>query len=104
VYINTMTCTENGAPAYASTLDPRLNLFFKTVRDLGDFENSDAACNSLLYELVKSSWEVDKLDTLKILMNWRDCRGGKGDYSGFLVAMAYLYKLDPSWVEATIVD
>lgn len=98
-----MAYTENGAPSLASTLDPRLNLFFKTVRDLGNFD--DAAnlahndSNETLYDLVAESWSVNKLDTLKILMNWRDCRGGKGDYSGFLVAIAYLWQTDPEWID-----
>jgi hypothetical protein len=122
------TITENGAPAFVSTLDPRLNLFFKTVRDLGNFEaavpahlsrpqpipvnrapkqprveTSDSkGTNDDLYNLVNSAWDVDKLDTLKILMNWRDCRGGKGDYSGFLVALAHLYKHTPKWVEINL--
>jgi hypothetical protein len=136
-----MAFTENGAASLSTTLDARLNLFFKTVRDLGVFQdaipshvvrqlksapqqpgpkkvydywgysdsedNDDLGTavsqkNEKLYQLIDASWEVDKLDTLKILMNWRDCRGGKGDYSGFLVAMAYLWQKDPEWVEANI--
>lgn len=75
--------TENGAPSHSSTMDARLDLFVKTVRDVQD---------ECLLELVDRSWEVDPLDTLKILFNWRDCRGGKGDYRGFLVAMVHILK------------
>lgn len=90
-----VTTTENGAPAFASTLDPRLNLFFKTVRDIPVVT---------LIALFKESWDIDKLDTLKILFNWRDCRGGKGDYAGFIQVMAHMAN-DPSaqdWLVANL--
>lgn len=77
--------TENGAPSFESTLDPRLNLFFKTVRNLGEPQHRDR-----LEDLIFESWMTDQLDTMKILMNWRDCRGGKGDHAGFVSAMAIL--------------
>lgn len=122
--------TEKGAPAYVSTLDHRLNLFFKAVRDMGvmpepvgvsrqlarsaekesqDGEGGDsesdasiAATNDVLYQLIEDSWRVDALDTMKILMNWRDCRGGKGDHRGFLVAMAHVEKRWPGWFKANV--
>lgn len=100
-----MAFTDNGAPSLASTLDPRLNLFFKTVRDLGSFDkitDEKSTENDGLYNLIDASWAVNKLDTMKILMNWRDCRGGKGDHSGFLVAIAYLWGIDPDWVDANM--
>jgi hypothetical protein len=80
--------TENGAPSHSSTMDARLDLFVKTVRDVED---------ECLLELVDRSWEVDPLDTLKILFNWRDCRGGKGDYRGFLVAMVHVLTKGEAW-------
>ena len=85
--------TENGALSLESTTDPRLDLFFKTVRDLGSHNGN----NEYLYELIDKSMTTNALDTMKILMNWRDCRGGKGDRQGFLVALAYYAKLYPSW-------
>lgn len=63
---------------------------------------TNPTANDYLYKIVKNSWEVDKLDTLKILVNWRDCRGGKGDYTGFIVAIAYLYQLDPEWINVNL--
>jgi hypothetical protein len=102
--IGTMTVmlTENGAIAHGSTQDARLDLFFKTVRDLGgvplvetaDFE----ADETLLYELIERSWGVDPLDTMKILFNWRDCRNGKGDRHGFLMAMQYIDSNYNEWL------
>lgn len=80
--------TENGAPSHSSTMDARLDLFVKTVRDVED---------EYLLELVDRSWEVDPLDTLRILFNWRDCRGGKGDYRGFLLAMVHVLTKGEAW-------
>lgn len=123
--------TENGAMSHASTLDHRLNLFFKTTRDMGvmdrpytsppfDFhpyqyegatEDDNETCdeapfvhvdNTQLFNLIDKSWSVSPLDTMKILMNWRDCRGGKGDHRGFIVAMSYLADKHPNWVETNI--
>ena len=117
--------TENGAPSLSTTLDARLDLFFKTVRDIGnlsllipkikkiDSTNQERpqtprgintgseettqpiTDNSNLYKLIDASLAIDPLDTLKILFNWRDCRGGKGDYDGFLVAINYLLTNQP---------
>lgn len=92
--------TENGAVSLKSTLDDRLNLFFKTVRDLGSF--TDESSNQSLYNLIDKSFVVSPLDTVKILMNWRDCRGGKGDHRGFLVAFAYLSKQYPEWFHSNL--
>ena len=117
--------TENGAPSLETTMDARLDLFFKTVRDIGnlsllipkikkiDSTNQERpqtprgintgseettqpiTDNSNLYKLIDASLAIDPLDTLKILFNWRDCRGGKGDYDGFLVAINYLLTNQP---------
>jgi hypothetical protein len=87
--------TENGAVSLQSTMDDRLNLFFKTVRDVGSF--TDESLNQDLYNLIDKSFSVSPLDTVKILMNWRDCRGGKGDHRGFLVAFAYLSNHYSEW-------
>jgi hypothetical protein len=110
---NSVVLTENGAVSLASTTDPRLNLFFKTVRDVGTFEHDTKKCegdspsgavllNEKLYEMIDSSFALYPLDTMKILMNWRDCRGGKGDHKGFLVSMAYIAKMYPEWFKANL--
>jgi len=85
--------TENGAPSLASTKDARLDLFFKAVRDID---------TSQLIELIKESWKVNKLHTMKILMNWRDCRGGKGDYDKFVIAMSHIADVEPAWLHCNI--
>lgn len=104
------TVTENGANSFVSTLDHRLNLFFKTTRDVGvlpgeegkKYKNEDGIevepmDNQILYDMIDDSWRVNPLDTMKILMNWRDCRGGKGDHRGFIVAMTYIEDKYSDW-------
>ena len=100
------TTTANGAPSYSTTLDPRLDLFIKTTRNVCDVcdvcdvcvgVEANANTNTALYAMIDKSWLVDPLDTMKILMNWRDCRGGKGDYHGFIVAMTYIDKTYNEW-------
>lgn len=92
--------TENGAISLGSTDDPRVDLFFKTTREVGvltgDVE-ADKIENKRLYDMIDASMALYPLDTMKILMNWRDCRGGKGDYRGFIVAMTYISKKYPNW-------
>ncbi|KAJ3352041.1 hypothetical protein HDU91_006072 [Kappamyces sp. JEL0680] len=109
--------TENNAAAFASTLDPRLDLFFKLVRDVcpvpeveGQTRSKNASGgstklalsatnpdNSALIALIENSWSLEPLHTLKILFNWRDCRGGKGDRHGFIVAMSHIERNHRSW-------
>ena len=92
--------TTNGAVSLATSADARLDLFFKTVRNANClFDTHD---NANLHTLIDASWRVDPLDTMKILFNWRDCRGGKGDHDGFIVAMAYIERTYPEWFDANI--
>ena len=121
--IDNIMTTENGAISLDTTMDPRLDLFYKTIRNSGnldiilplakilreknyklqndkkpnlslfEFEGNQydkIETNEPLYELINKSWEVNKLDTLKIIFNWRDCRGGKGDHEGFIVAFNHI--------------
>lgn len=79
--------TENGAPSLETTGDARVNLFFKLTRD--------AYTNPKFYEWIDESMKVSEKDTLKILFNGRDCRGGKGDRKTFINAMAYISEKYP---------
>lgn len=141
--------TENGAPSLATTKDPRLDLFFKLVRDVlphptrelrkfdpqGFFPgkhgfkdddpdrhpsgvSSDSSDHLTpvdsnqrvdliprfgyvrLFGLIDDSWKRDPLDTMKILFNGRDCRGGKGDYWPFLQCMRYISRIHVDWFAA----
>jgi hypothetical protein len=109
-----MTTTENGAVSLATTNDDRVNLFFKAVRftkvtkNNWNEEDNDSDCDSDLichetnyeniFNLIINSWKSYPLDTLKILYNWRDCRGGKGDRHDFLNCLAFLYSKYPEWI------
>lgn len=99
-----VACTENGAVSLGSTSDPRVDLFFKTTRDVGVLpllpvldDNTVVDTNQHLYDMIDASMALHPLDTMKILMNWRDCRGGKGDHRGFIVAMIHISKKYPDW-------
>lgn len=67
---NNNTETENGCPAYKSTLDSLLNLFA-----------SGASCRSdskRLKSLVRKAYSEDKLFCIRILFYFRDIRGNGG--------------------------
>jgi len=78
----TTTLTENGALSYNTTTNARVDLFFKLTRDFHQ--------NNNFKFFIKKSLNEDKLDTLKIIFNGRDSRGGKGDRESFLQAQEYL--------------
>jgi hypothetical protein len=95
-----VTYTENGAVSLGSTSDPRVDLFFKTTRHVGVLPvlpTCDDDVNKHLYDMIDASMALYPLDTMKILMNWRDCRGGKGDHRGFIVAIVHISKKYPEW-------
>ena len=85
--------TENGAPSLATTSDARMDLFFKLVRNIP----VDA-----LVEYIDRSWQVDPLDTMKLLFQSRDCRGGKGDRKPFIAGMRYVARKHPAWFLANL--
>lgn len=85
--------TENNAVSYSTTGDARLDLFFKTVRNTPENE---------LVSLVEKSWNVNPLDTLKILFHLRDCRGGKGERKQFYTSMKWVLKAQPTAFVANI--
>lgn len=81
--------TENGALSNATVggdAAGRIELFFKTVR---------AITPDRLHALLEASWAEDKLDTLKLIFNTRDSRGGKGERLIFVQAMQWLYAKSP---------
>ncbi|KAN0055450.1 hypothetical protein ACTA71_008561 [Dictyostelium dimigraforme] len=74
----------------AGTDDARVNLFFKTARGLEQEE---------LNQLLQASWEVSPLDTLKLVFQLRDCRGGKGERNLFQQSLVWMNGVSPSTVE-----
>lgn len=78
--------TENGALSYATTGCARVDLFFKTVRNIDE---------GLLTFLLEKSWCEDPTDTLKLIFQSRDCRGGKGERTLFHQAIRWLAENHP---------
>lgn len=79
------TVTENNSPSYSTTYSKRLDLFFKLLRRFD--KNSDAV--NMVYE----SWKENNLDTLRLVFQARDCRGGKGERDVFIFCLKELIKL-----------
>lgn len=73
--------------------DPRIILFFNTTKNICKFPHG----SNYLFQLIDNSWKTDPLDTLKIIMNWRDCRGGKGNQDGPLTSLIYISNIYTSW-------
>jgi hypothetical protein len=118
---NLEAVTENNAASYATSRDGRVDLFFKLVRDIGNVPVALKASkrnglsktshnpavsyhelHSQLFGLIDQSWSMDKLDTMRILFNWRDCREGKGDYWGFLHALVHIMDIGYEWFAANL--
>lgn len=85
--------TENGAPSYCTTEDPRLDLFFKTVRGI---------TNEDLVDLLEKSWTISPRDTLRTMFYVRDCRGGKGERKIFWDFMSWLYTKEKGLFEKNL--
>jgi hypothetical protein len=81
-----MAETENGAASLATSESARLDLFFKITRDIK---------TDVLEPLLRASWAEDATDTMKIIFNSRDCRGGKGDRAPFFTAMTLVSREYP---------
>ena len=86
--------TENGAASLATSGTARVDLFFKLTRDVVE--------NKKFIEWLEASWVEDPLDTLKLLFNSRDCRGGKGDRAPFVGGMTWISENYSEWFVANL--
>jgi len=86
-----MIVNEKGALSLATTNNACVDLFFKMTQDF--YQNSN------FEELINKSWEESPIDTMKIIFQSRDCRGGKGTKKTFIDAIKYLSYEYPEWVE-----
>lgn len=84
--------TENGALSLSISQSSRVDFFFKLTRDVVENESFE--------KWLLNSWKESPIDTMKIIFNSRDCRGGKGDRRPFLAAMHILSDNYPEWFEA----
>lgn len=50
-----------------------------------------------------NSWNEDALDTLKIIFQMRDCRGGKGEKANFIKCLKWLMEAHPDTLEKNLV-
>lgn len=73
--------TENGLPAFSSTSNPLVDLYFQAVRNIDEHR---------LAALLNNAWAYDALATLRLIFQMRDCRGGKGDRRTFHLAFTWL--------------
>lgn len=91
-----LTKNEKGALSHATTGDPRVDLFYKTVRGL-DKER--------LEMYLEASWRKDPLDTLKIIFFTRDTRGkGKGEKKLFYDAYEWLMRTHLESAKENMID
>ena len=78
---------ENGGAAFSNTGDPRVDYFSLVVR---------GSPKEKIESILEKCWETDKLDTIKLIFNKRDCRqdeegnGGSGEKEIFLISMIWL--------------
>lgn len=80
------TLTEKGAASHSTTGSARINFFFKAVRGLEEQE---------LVRMLDACWQEDPLDTLKLIFQTRDCRGGKGEKAIFRSSLHWLEREHP---------
>ncbi|XP_054162016.1 uncharacterized protein LOC128959988 [Oppia nitens] len=76
------TVTENKAPTFGTSADPRVDFFFHIIED---------AQKDKTLKLVKKSWKCHSLDTLKLMAHMRDCRNGKGIRRQYHMCLVWLF-------------
>lgn len=90
----TAICTEKGAPSLSTSGNPHVDLFFKFTQD--------AHHNPLFETWLEAAWAAGPLETMIILFNGRDCRGGKGIRDAFIAAMAHCIRHHTEWFAANV--
>lgn len=78
--------TENGAVTHASTFCDNLDLFTKAIRNI---DKND------LEDMCDRAWYEDPKICLRVILNTRDCRGGKGERDVAYEMMRWLKKRSP---------
>ena len=82
--------TENGALTLDTTKDPRVDLFYKTIRGLSQTD---------LNKYLTASWNMNPTETLKLVFFIRDIRGkGKGEKKLFHQSFSWLMTNHPKAV------
>jgi len=78
--------TENNAPTFSTSGDPRVDFFFGVI---------EQSRKERTIDLLQDSWRVEPLDTLKLLANLRDIRDGKGIRVQYQECLYWLYQNHP---------
>nr|XP_027194579.1 uncharacterized protein LOC113789259 [Dermatophagoides pteronyssinus] len=78
-----LTYTENLSLTFDSSNDARLDFFFHVI---------EGSSPERTVELLEKSWSQSPLDTMKMIINCRDIRGGKGIRPQALICLQWLYK------------
>ena len=76
---------ENGGFCYKESGDPRVDYFSGITR---------GAKQEYITLLLDRCWDISKLDTLKLIFQKRDCRGGSGERDIFITSYNWLFKKD----------
>jgi hypothetical protein len=91
--LSNLALTENWALAYAGTTDARLDFFYSILPDTQ---------KEKVFSMAQNSWQVDKLDTLKIIFHLGAVRFGKADSKHFQNALYWLYQNHPKTLLANL--
>ncbi|OTF78741.1 hypothetical protein BLA29_001631 [Euroglyphus maynei] len=78
-----LTYTENQSLTFDSSNDARLDFFFHVI---------EGSSPERTTELLEKSWSQSPLDTMKLIINCRDIRNGKGIRPQALICLQWLYK------------
>lgn len=89
------TTTENGMPAFESTGSELVDLFFS----IGSARNMDF---HQVLDMFNAAYDVDPLNTMKILFWARDVRGGAGERQVFRNIISYLDATKPTLVSKNL--
>lgn len=82
-----ITRNENNGIAYSTTGDARVDYFSMVVRETPKNE---------LEVILNKAWRKSPLDTLKLIFQKRDCRGGSGEKDIFYHSMVWLWSEHPN--------
>lgn len=84
---------EKGAISHSTTGDARLNYFAKVLRD---------SSHEQIVDCLDGSWELSPVDTMKLIAQKRDCRGGSGERKVFYESMRWAINRYPDAAEMFI--
>lgn len=96
--------TAENALQYEHSLDHLVEFFSKagSMRDSKGKRAFYESSKDSILRLFQSAWIVDNVNTMKLLLWVRDCRGGAGNRSGFRHCLEWLATRYPQWIQSNI--